>query len=53
MWGGRPYFSEVGEFMGMASSTLENQESLVIIPKEKIVQFLNALKNQNIFQNIP
>ncbi|GAA7639830.1 hypothetical protein HpHA192_17280 [Helicobacter pylori] len=39
--------------MGMASSTLENQESLVIIPKEKIVQFLNALKNQNIFQNIP
>ncbi|TPH94790.1 hypothetical protein FIM45_02680 [Helicobacter pylori] len=53
LWGGRPYFSEVGEFMGMASSTLENQESLVIIPKEKIVQFLNALKNQNIFQNIP
>ncbi|EJC49311.1 hypothetical protein HPHPP41_1360 [Helicobacter pylori Hp P-41] len=37
----------------MASSTLENQESLVIIPKEKIARFLNALKNQNIFQNIP
>ncbi len=53
LWGGRPYFSEAGEFMGMASSTLENQESLVIIPKEKIVQFLSDLKNQNIFQNIP
>ncbi|WP_120914218.1 hypothetical protein [Helicobacter pylori] len=53
LWGGRPYFSEVGEFMGMASSALENHESLVIIPKEKIVQFLSTLKNQNIFQNIP
>ncbi|BAO97431.1 hypothetical protein NY40_0411 [Helicobacter pylori NY40] len=30
--------------MGMASSTLENQKSLVIIPKEKIVKFLSALK---------
>ncbi len=53
LWEGRPYFSKVGEFMGMASSTLENQESLVIIPKEKIVQFLSALKNQIFFQNIP
>ncbi len=53
LWGGRPYFSEVGEFMGMASSTLESQESLVIIPKETIVRFLSALKNQNIFPNIP
>ncbi|CAJ99030.1 hypothetical protein [Helicobacter acinonychis] len=53
LWGGRPYFSEMGEFMGMASSVLGDQENLVIIPREKIVQFLNTLKNQNIFQNIP
>ncbi|WP_033761033.1 hypothetical protein [Helicobacter pylori] len=53
LWGGRPYFSEIGEFMGMASSVLGDQENLVIIPREKIVQFLNALKNQNIFPNIP
>ncbi len=43
----------MGEFMGMASSALGDQENLVIIPREKIVQFLNALKNQNIFSNIP
>ncbi|AFI05185.1 hypothetical protein HCD_00765 [Helicobacter cetorum MIT 99-5656] len=49
LWGGRPYFSDVGEFIGIASSTLENQQTLLIIPKENITQFLNDLKKERIF----